>query len=75
MALQIAKRVKHFIKDDCGAAMVEYGVALLVVTAVGTALMSNLGAEVEDNVQATCDGISAGTCGGASSEGTVASGG
>ncbi|MDJ0859864.1 MAG: hypothetical protein QNI90_14720 [Dinoroseobacter sp.] len=71
MALKLLKRAKHFIKDDCGAAMVEYGVALLVVTAVGTALMSNLGAEVEQNVQDACNGISAGTCAGASDVGTV----
>ncbi|MEM9392894.1 MAG: Flp family type IVb pilin [Pseudomonadota bacterium] len=57
MALKLLKRAKHFIKDDCGAAMVEYGVALLVVTAVGTVLMTNLGGEVEENVQAACTGL------------------
>lgn len=67
MALQLLKRAKSFIKDDCGAAMVEYGVALLVVTAVGATLMTNLGNEVELNVQAACDGITdtAGGCAGA----------
>ncbi len=63
MALQLLKRAKNFIKDDCGAAMVEYGVALLVVTAVGATLMTNLGNEVELNVQAACDGITDNTAG------------
>lgn len=58
MALSFFSRAKRFIKDDCGAAAVEYGVILLVVTAVGIPLFTDLGDEVEQNVSAACDGIS-----------------
>ena len=47
--------LRRFLKDECGAAMVEYGVALLVVAAIGAGAMSVLGEEVSDNVESACD--------------------
>ncbi len=34
--------IKTFLRDEDGAALVEYGVALLVVITVGTIAMTNL---------------------------------
>ena len=47
--------LKRFLKDECGAAMVEYGVALLVVAAIGAGAMSVLGDEVSENIEAACN--------------------
>lgn len=47
--------LKRFLKDDCGAAMVEYGIALLVVAAIGAGAMTTLGTEVSNNVEDACD--------------------
>jgi Flp pilus assembly pilin Flp len=41
-------------RDERGASMVEYAVALLVVTAAGVGLMSTLGTETGYNVDDAC---------------------
>ncbi len=41
--VKLIKKLNHFLKDECGASMVEYGVALLVVTGVGITFMTNVG--------------------------------
>jgi len=48
------KKLKHFLKDECGASMVEYGVALLVVTGVGVAVMANIGTITGATVMNAC---------------------
>ena len=47
-------KLKRFIKDECGASMVEYGVALLVVTGVGVALTTSIGTGTGQIVDAAC---------------------
>jgi len=60
----LISKLKTFLKNEDGASMVEYAVALLVVTAIGVTAMSNLGAEVKGNVDTACNTIDAdGTCG------------
>ena len=54
MSFRLIKTVKQFIKDECGASMVEYGVALLVVTAIGVTAMTLLGGGVAANVTDAC---------------------
>lgn len=39
--------ISNFIRDEDGAALVEYGLALLVVIMVGTALLSGVAGDVE----------------------------
>lgn len=59
-------KLKRFLSNESGASMVEYGVALLVVTAIGISAMSILGGEVAGNVGQACDtlqGDSDGSCG------------
>lgn len=57
------KILKRFLKSEKGASMVEYGVALLVVTAIGVTLMNTLGEEVEANVVDACNAVGGtGTC-------------
>lgn len=57
------KIFKRFLKDECGASMVEYAVALLVVTAVGVGFMTTLGTETGANVTEACNVLGgAGTC-------------
>ncbi|MEQ8254493.1 MULTISPECIES: Flp family type IVb pilin [Roseovarius] len=51
------KLFKKFAKDESGAAMVEYGVALMVIAAIGTTAMTALGDGVEANVSTACSAI------------------
>ena len=57
MSFKMIKTVKHFITDECGASMVEYGVALLVVSAIGVTAMGILGGGVAANVTTACGAI------------------
>jgi len=47
-------KLKTFLKNEDGASMVEYAVALLVVTGIGVGIMTQLGDEVDNNVTAAC---------------------
>jgi pilus assembly protein Flp/PilA len=51
----ILKKLRLFKSDESGASMVEYGVALLVVTAIGVGAMSTLGASTGEKVCAAVD--------------------
>jgi len=44
---------KRFFVDTCGATLIEYGVALLVVVIVGAAAISGLATAVSDNINET----------------------
>ncbi len=57
--------VARFRRDEDGASMVEYAVALLVVTAVGVGAMSILGEEAGLNVTAACSVLQNGNTTGA----------
>ena len=57
-------------RDERGASMVEYAVALLVVTAVGVGLMSTLGSEVGYNVDDACEVLRGQSGGAISASGT-----
>ena len=56
----ITKLFTNFAKDESGAAMVEYAVALLVVTAIGIGTMTVIGGNAAVLTDATCDGLNAG---------------
>lgn len=54
MASRIFDIASRFIKDETGASMVEYGIALFVVIAVGTAALTLLGGGVAGQISITC---------------------
>jgi Flp pilus assembly pilin Flp len=58
--MNIMKKLRQFKSNEEGASMVEYGVALLVVTAVGVTLMNTLGTNVAANVEEACETVGAG---------------
>lgn len=58
MRTQIQNFLGRFRRDESGAAMVEYGIALLVVAAIGVTVFSTMGAQVAANASAACDVIS-----------------
>ena len=55
------KLFKNFVKTESGAAIVEYGLALLVVAAIAVGAFNALGTTTNDNVQAACGAVGA-TC-------------
>jgi Flp pilus assembly pilin Flp len=59
------KFLKNFTKDECGAAMVEYAIALLVAAAIGVATFTTMGTQAAANATAACDALggAAGTTG------------
>jgi Flp pilus assembly pilin Flp len=48
---------KNFTKDECGAAMVEYAIALLVAAGIGVATFSTMGAQAKLNATAACGAL------------------
>lgn len=57
MGIKIFSVLARFKKDEDGASMVEYGVALLVVAAIGVTAMSLLGGGVLTQVQTACSAL------------------
>ncbi|WP_227257979.1 Flp family type IVb pilin [Kangsaoukella pontilimi] len=53
----------NFAKDEGGATLVEYGVALIVAILVGGTTLSLLGADVQANVNGGCAALDYGTVG------------
>jgi pilus assembly protein Flp/PilA len=55
--MKLFRILSRFGKDESGASMVEYGVALLVVVAIGVGAMTTLGGGVATNVSTACTAI------------------
>ena len=53
------KLLKKFRKDESGAAIVEYGLALLVVAAITVGAFGALGSTTDGNVNAACLAVGA----------------
>ncbi len=62
MITKLYSAYERFLTDEDGASMVEYGVALLVVAAIGVTAMSLLGGGVYANIQYTCTMLGILTC-------------
>ena len=60
MIIKLRTAVSRFSKEEAGAAMVEYAVALLVVTAIGIGTMTAIGQNASVMTDATCTGLNAG---------------
>lgn len=53
------KLFKRFVKDESGAAIVEYGLALLVVGTIAVGAFQFLGDTTAANVKSACDALNA----------------
>ncbi|MCB1356194.1 MAG: hypothetical protein KDK53_06730 [Maritimibacter sp.] len=53
----VSKLLKHFRKDESGAAMVEYAIALLVAAALGTAVFSTMGSNAKTIAGKACEAM------------------
>ena len=51
------KFIKRFKKEESGAAMVEYAIALLVAAAIGTATFTTMGTQAATNATAACGAL------------------
>ena len=62
----VAKFVRRFIRNETGAAMVEYAIALLVAAGVGAAVFTTMGEQANINATDACEamGASAADCAG-----------
>jgi pilus assembly protein Flp/PilA len=61
--MSIMNKLRVFKSDESGASMVEYGIALLVVAAIGVGLMSVIGTATAGRVEAACDNVILGNTG------------
>ncbi|MCB1330090.1 MAG: hypothetical protein KDK28_11915 [Maritimibacter sp.] len=53
----VSKLLKHFRKDENGAAMVEYAIALLVAAALGTTLFTTMGSNAKVIAGKACESM------------------
>lgn len=60
--IKFIKTAKRFIKDDSGAAIVEYGLALLVVGSIAIGAFTYLGNTTNTNVTGACAALGSATC-------------
>ena len=58
----MTKLFKKFAKDESGAAIVEYGLALLVTASIAVGAFQYLGTETNNNVTGACAALGSATC-------------
>tara|TARA_R110002049_G_scaffold10127_3_gene50482 strand:- start:193610 stop:193786 length:177 start_codon:yes stop_codon:yes gene_type:complete len=58
----MTKFLRTFIKDESGAAIVEYGLALLVVASIAVGAFTYLGTQTNNNVIGACTALGSATC-------------
>ncbi|WP_209503749.1 MULTISPECIES: Flp family type IVb pilin [unclassified Ruegeria] len=58
----MTKFMKKFVKNESGAAIVEYGLALLVVASIAVGAFSYLGTTTNTNVTGACAALGSATC-------------
>jgi pilus assembly protein Flp/PilA len=58
----MTKFLKNFAKDQSGAAIVEYGLALLVVASIAVGAFTFLGTTTNTNVTGACTALGSATC-------------
>lgn len=58
----MTKFLKNFAKDQSGAAIVEYGLALLVVASIAVGAFTFLGTTTNNNVTGACTALGSATC-------------
>jgi len=55
------KTIKNFTVADAGAALVEYGIILGLIVAVGGTAISAIGTNTDANLDAACEQVNNGT--------------
>jgi Flp pilus assembly pilin Flp len=60
--MSVKKSLRAFLKSESGASMVEYGIALLVITAIGTGGMMAIGTTSGAQIAAACDTFTSTSC-------------
>ena len=55
MMLRLNKALRRFRREDDGATLVEYGIAITLAVAVGTFMLSELGTAITGEMQAACE--------------------
>ena len=63
--LYLTAFLANFRRDEKGASMVEYAVALIVIAAIGVTLMNSLGTAAKTKVGEACNVVNNGGCSGA----------
>ncbi|MES0827677.1 Flp family type IVb pilin [Ruegeria sp. SCP11] len=58
----MTKFLNKFLKEESGAAIVEYGLALLVVASIAVGAFSFLGDQTDVHVRGACDALGDDTC-------------
>lgn len=58
----MTKFMKKFVNNESGAAIVEYGLALLVVASIAVGAFSYLGTTTNTNVTGACAALGSATC-------------
>ncbi|MEZ5768894.1 MAG: hypothetical protein R3D80_15430 [Paracoccaceae bacterium] len=53
----VSKLLKQFRKDETGAAMVEYAIALLVAASIGVLTFTTMGGQAAKNAEKACDAL------------------
>ena len=54
VTMRLANILLHFHNEEAGASMVEYGVAVLVVAAIGAGAMTTLGGTASTSITSAC---------------------
>ena len=54
MSKFLPQKMLSFIRNESGASMVEYGVAIVVITSIGVVAMTTLGGETRASVDTAC---------------------
>ena len=54
------KFIKRFKKEESGAAMVEYAIALVVAAAIGVGTFTTMGDQAAENATAACGALTGG---------------
>lgn len=58
----LTNAIRQFRRNECGAAIVEYGIALLVVAGIAVSALTYLGTTTNANVQTGCAALGSATC-------------
>lgn len=62
MGIKLSNTLKRFAKGESGAAIVEYGLALLVVGSIAVGAFTYLGTTTNTNVTGACAALGSATC-------------
>lgn len=62
MSKVVPNSLREFVREQAGASMVEYGMALIVIAVIGITAMNTLGGETRENVASACQSLTEASC-------------